>query len=105
MKNLCNSSGVAMCVSTQANREAANMFEPPKASQVAFGDALIRAADVALSMCRVQDQDGDMNERVRRVQVQKIRDSEMYIEDMYMTWDVDKGNIHELSDYVSSSEY
>ena len=50
MKNLCNSTGVAMCVSTQANREAANMFEPPKASQVAFGDALIRAADVALSM-------------------------------------------------------
>ena len=105
MKNLCNSTGVAMCVSTQANREAANMFEPPKASQVAFGDALIRAADVALSMCRVQDQDGDMNERIRRIQVQKIRDSEMYIEDMYMTWDVDKGNIHELSDYVSSSEY
>ena len=66
---------------------------------------MIRAADVALSMCRVQDQDGDMNERIRRIQVQKIRDSEMYIEDMYMTWDVDKGNIHELSDYVSSSEY
>jgi len=105
MKNLCKSQNVAMCVSTQANRDASNMFEPPSASQVAFGDALIRAADVALSMCRVQDGDGDVNERMRRVQVQKIRDSESYVENMYMTWNVDKGDIKEMVGYEPNSAY
>ena len=105
MKNLCKAQNVAMCVSTQANRDAANMFEPPSASQVAFGDALIRAADVALSMCRVQDGDGDVNERLRRVQVQKIRDSETYIDNMYMTWNVDKGEIKEMIVYEPYAEY
>ena len=105
MKNLCKAQNVAMCVSTQANRDAANMFEPPSASQVAFGDALIRAADVALSMCRVQDGDGDVNEPMRRVQVQKIRDSETYIDNMYMTSNVDKGEIKEMIGYEPYAEY
>lgn len=72
---------------------------------MAFGDALIRAADVALSMCRVQDGDGDVNERMRRVQVQKIRDSETYIDNMYMTWNVDKGEIKEMIGYEPYAEY
>ena len=105
MKNLCLSQNIAMCVSTQANREASDMFEPPSAASVAFGDALIRAADVALAICRVKDQDGDPDERMRRIQVQKIRDSEMYIDDMYLAWDVDKGHVEELVDYEPYSDF
>ena len=105
MKNLCLAQNISMCVSTQANREASDMFEPPSAASVAFGDALIRASDVALAMCRVRDQDGDPDERMRRIQVQKIRDSEMYIDDMYLTWDVDKGYVEELVDYAQYTDY
>ena len=105
MKNLCLAQNISMCVSTQANREASDMFEPPSAASVAFGDALIRASDVALAMCRVRDQDGDPDERMRRIQVQKIRDSEMYIDDMYLTWDVDKGYVEELVDYAPYTDY
>lgn len=105
MKNLCLAQNISMCVSTQANREASDMFEPPSAASVAFGDALIRASDVALAMCRVRDQGGDPDERMRRIQVQKIRDSEMYIDDMYLTWDVDKGYVEELVDYAPYTDY
>ena len=105
MKNLCLSQNISMCVSTQANRDAADMYEPPSAASVAFGDALIRAADVALSMCRVKDQDGDPDEKLRRIQVQKIRDSEMYISDMYLKWDVDKGDIEELLKYEPYTDF
>ena len=105
MKNLCLSQNIAMCVSTQANRDAADMFEPPHSASVAFGDALIRAADVALAMCRVIGKDGDPDEKIRRVQVQKMRDSEMGVEDMYLTWDVDKGNVEELLDYEPYTDF
>ena len=94
-----------MCVSTQANRDASDMYEPPSASSVAFGDALIRAADVALSMCRTVDQDGDPDERVRRIQIQKIRDSELSIGDMYLKWEVNKGEIEELENYELNTDY
>ena len=105
MKNLCLSQNVSMCVSTQANRDAADMFEPPHSASVAFGDALIRAADVALAMCRVIGKDGDPDEKIRRVQVQKMRDSEMGVEDMYLAWDVDKGNVEELLDYEPYKDF
>ena len=105
MKNLCLSHNISMCVSTQANRDASDMYEPPSASSVAFGDALIRAADVALSMCRTVDQDGDPDERVRRIQIQKIRDSELSIGDMYLKWEVNKGAIEEIENYELTTDY
>jgi len=105
MKNLCLSQNISMCVSTQANRDASDMYEPPSASSVAFGDALIRAADVALSMCRTVDQDGDPDERMRRVQIQKIRDSELSVGDMYLKWLVNTGEIEELDEYAPNTDY
>ena len=105
MKNLCLSQNISMCVSTQANRDASDMYEPPHSASVAFGDALIRASDVALAMCRVKDQDGDPDERLRRVQVQKMRDSEMYIGDMYLKWDIDRGDVEELVGYEPITDY
>ena len=67
MKGLCLSQNVAMFVTTQANRDAANVYVPPQPETVAFGDALLRASDVTLSMARVEN---DTQKRV--VQYQKI---------------------------------
>ena len=55
MKNFALAQNTAIMVSTQATRDASHMFAPPRADQVAFGDALIRASDVALSMCLIED--------------------------------------------------
>jgi|TARA_R110000765_G_scaffold355797_1_gene445981 replicative DNA helicase len=97
MKNLARSQNVALFVSTQANREAADMYTPPTPSQVAFGDALIRAADIAVSMCRVSGA-----ERLRLAAFQKYRDGELPLSELTFEWDVNYGNITEttsVSDY------
>ena len=94
LKNLATSMNLPIMVTTQATRDAANMFTPPRADQVAFGDALIRAADVALAMCAVEDED-DM----RLIQFQKYRDGELPQDITYMQWAVNNGNIKELVGY------
>ena len=100
LKNLCLSMDTAIMVSTQANRDASNMFIPPRADQVAFGDALIRAADVALGMCKMEDADDK-----RVVQYQKYRDGELPSDIAVMQWDVDCGDIKEISDFVWPSDF
>ena len=90
LKNLCMSHNIAMFVSTQANRDAADLYAPPRAEHVAFGDALLRASDVALSMCMVEDDDF-----MRVIQYQKYRDGELSIDNSTLAWDVDKGFIKE----------
>ena len=94
MKNLCLATNTAVWVSTQATREAANMFEPPRADQVAFGDALIRAADVAMAMCLVED-----NDDKRMMQIQKYRDGVLPSEEYYLHWNVDCGKIYEDEEF------
>ena len=94
LKNLATSTNTPILVSTQATREASNMFTPPRADQVAFGDALIRAADVAMAMCALED-DSDK----RLVQFQKYRDGELAKDVTVMQWNVDVGEISELPDY------
>ncbi len=80
-----------MMVSTQANRAAADVFTPPQPDQVAFGDALLRASDVLLSMCMVQ------NEPLRRiVQYQKYRDAESFANASVLEWNPDIGLIKEM---------
>ena len=54
LKNLCLSTNTPIFVSTQATKDASDVFIPPRADQVAYGDAMLRAADVALSMCMVE---------------------------------------------------
>ena len=90
LKNLCMSHNIAVFVSTQANRDAADLYAPPRAEHVAFGDALLRASDVALSMCMVEDDD-----MYRMIQYQKYRDGELHIDNSSLKWDVDKGYIKE----------
>lgn len=98
-KTLAMSQQIPIFVSTQANREARNLYEPPPASSVAFGDALIRASDMALSMCGVLDENEVENPKKRRVQVQKIRDSQMFIDSMWLDFDVNSGIIKEDMNY------
>lgn len=94
LKNLATSTNTPIMVSTQATRDAANMFTPPRADQVAFGDALIRAADVAIAMCALEHEDDK-----RLVQFQKYRDGELAKDLTVMQWAVNNGNIEELPDY------
>ena len=112
LKNLATSTNTPIMVSTQATREASNMFAPPRADQVAFGDALIRAADVAISMCAVAndsmessslDQKGIDNKRL--VQFQKYRDGELPRDKTYMEWSVNNGDIREIPEYDGGGDY
>ena len=89
------SHNIAMFVSTQANRDAADIYSPPRAEQVAFGDALLRASDVALSMCMTEDDDFK-----RIIQYQKYRDGELNIDTSMLTWNIDAGYIKEDSRFT-----
>ena len=101
MKGLCLSQNVSMFVTTQANRDAANVYNPPQPETVAFGDALLRASDVTLSMARVEN-----DEQKRLIQYQKYRDSEITVDTSLMEWNVDKGHIEEVgSKYFDNKEY
>ena len=42
---------------------------------------------------------------MRRVQVQKMRDSELSVEDMYLKWIVNTGEIEEMTDYEPTTDY
>ena len=93
VKNLAMAHNIPVMVSTQATREASEIFEPPQAHQVAFGDALIRAADIAMSMYAVEHQDMQ-----RMIQMQKFRDGIQPFDTATLQWDVDKGVIEEMKE-------
>lgn len=94
IKKLCTANRLVAIVSTQANRSAANFFMPPKISEVAFGDALIQYSDVAMGMCKFEDDD-----KKRIVQFQKFRDmDDKKVEYSSLYWDVDKGDIREINE-------
>lgn len=91
LKNYALAHQLTIVAATQATREAgANMFQPPRADQVAFGDALIRASDVAMSMCLVEDVADQ-----RDVQFQKFRDGVLGTDMATLNWDVNQGKIEE----------
>ena len=111
LKNLAASTNTPIMVSTQATRDAANMFTPSRADQVAFGDALIRAADVAIAMCAVANDsaDGSLMQKAadtkRLVQFQKYRDGELPRDTTYMEWSVNNGDIKEIPDYDGGGDF
>ena len=92
LKNLCTAMNISMLVSTQATKDASDIFRPPQADQVAFGDALLRASDVVLSMCLVED-----NPERRLIQYQKYRDAESFADTSLLHWNPDVGEIHEVN--------
>jgi hypothetical protein len=77
------------------------VYVPPQPESVAFGDALLRASDVTLSMARVEN-----DSQKRLIQYQKYRDSEMTIDTSILEWDVDRGCIQEVgSKFFGQDEY
>ena len=93
LKNLCLSTNTPIFVSTQATKDASDVFIPPRADQVAYGDAMLRAADVALSMCMVEGED-----QSRIAYFHKYRDGVLPFSSMELNWNVDKGSIYEVED-------
>ena len=100
LKNICLSMDTSIMVSTQANRDASNRFAPPRADQVAFGDALIRASDVAFGMCALED-----DEKKRLFQCEKYRDGVLPSDQTVFEWDVDAGRIFEIPDYNLDGDF
>ena len=98
LKNLAVATKTPVFVTTQANREASDIYKPPQAGQVAFGDALLRASDVALSMSAVEN-----SANKRAIQVQKYRNGSLNIDTMYLQWDVNIGHIEELEGYETTN--
>lgn len=90
LKTMALSTNTTVIASTQATRDASNMYNQPTAGQVAFGDALIRASDVAISMCMVEDEP-----QLREIMFQKYRDGDLGASTTEFVWDVDKGRIEE----------
>ena len=93
LKTMALSTNTTVIASTQATRDASNMYNQPTAGQVAFGDALIRASDVAISMCMVEDEP-----QLREIMFQKYRDGDLGASTTEFVWDVDKGRIEENHD-------
>ena len=91
LKNLAVSKNIVVVASTQATRKAADLFKHPTEADIAFGDGLIRASDMAFSMCKVKSDD-----KLRSVLFHKIRDDEDISTVTLMKWNVDIGDISEL---------
>ena len=96
LKTMALSTNTTVIASTQATRDASNMYNQPTAGQVAFGDALIRASDVAISMCMIEDEP-----QLREIMFQKYRDGDLGASTTEFIWDVDKGRIEENHDTFS----
>ena len=93
LKNICLSTNTPMFISTQATKDAADIYIPPKADQVAYGDAMLRAADMVMSMCMVE---GEANRRY--IYYQKYRDGILPLRRSYLEWEVDRGCITEIDE-------
>tara|TARA_R100001082_G_scaffold58323_1_gene32321 strand:- start:278 stop:1585 length:1308 start_codon:yes stop_codon:yes gene_type:complete len=104
-KNIAVQQNVAVCVSTQANRENPDEFMPPAANTVAFGDGLLKAADYLFSMSKTLDSNGDYDERLRKVKCLKVRDGALLPGNIIFRWDVNRGDIEELENYEFTSDY
>jgi len=105
IKNLSLSFNIPIVVSTQATREAADTAAFPRPEHVAFGDALIRAADVAIAMRKPESGISEISlssqqeDRKRDIKFQKYRDGELPSYQVSLKWDVDKGIIEEYNKY------
>jgi len=93
LKNMCLSTNTPIFISTQATKDAADVYIPPKADQVAYGDAMLRAADVVMSMCMVENEDNR-----RYLYYQKYRDGLLPLGRSLMEWEVDRGQIGEINE-------
>ena len=93
LKGLATSTNTPFVVSTQATRDASDLFLPPRPDQVAFGDAMIRASDISLSLFK-----DETNEQQRKIQFQKYREGQLPSDIITLSWNVDSGNIEEVEE-------
>jgi replicative DNA helicase len=91
LKNIAMAYDIPVFCTTQAGRDASNLFKPPKLNQVANGDALLRASDMALAMCKVEEDD-----MARYVFYMKMREDQDISHRTVMKWDVDVGDVQEI---------
>jgi len=91
LKGLATTTNTPFVVSTQATRDASDLYAPPRPDQVAFGDAMIRASDIAISLFK-----DERSEQQRMLQFQKYREGELPSDIITLTWHVDSGNIEEI---------
>ena len=92
LKTLCTSNKIASFVTHQATREANDPFKPPNRNEISSGDALLRASDIVLSMCLVENDD-----KKRMLSFQKFRDIPEQKDFVYLDFDVDVGIFKEQS--------
>ena len=110
LKNLSLSFNIPIVVSTQATREASDTSEFPTPTAVAFGDALIRAADVVIAMRKPETDKSEISletydnrkiyrliDRQRDIKFQKYRDGDLPVYQFSLKWDVVKGLIQEYN--------
>jgi hypothetical protein len=90
LKQLSVSSGMATFVSTQALLRSDDLYEMPRLTEAAYGAALIRNSDTALTMCLSADYPGK-----HRIKIQKSRHDEIGFDDMILDWEVNVGRIRE----------
>lgn len=97
MKNLAVSQNIPCFVSTQAKMNVSDLSLMPRMNDVAYGAALIRSSDIAMSMSL-------HNEREDRhiVQFQKFRDDKAPVRFVLLEWDVDSGDIKESDERIES---
>ena len=91
LKNIAMAHEIPVFCTTQAGREAVDLFQPPKLNQVANGDALVRASDIAFAMSKVEDEDN-----MRYLYYMKQRDDAEIKDRSVLKWDVDVGDVQEL---------
>ena len=91
LKNIAMAHEIPVFCTTQAGREAVDLFKPPKLNQVANGDALVRASDIAFAMSKVEDADNQ-----RYLYYMKQRDDVEIKDKSVLHWDVDIGDVREI---------
>ena len=86
LKHLAIASNVSIFTTIQANRDASDPFKPPGRTEIAAGDAMLRASDMVFSMCLSRDGDDK-----RLIAFQKMRDLPDIIDYVTMDFKPDVG--------------
>ena len=86
LKHLSVANDLAVFTTIQANRDASDPFKPPGRTEIAAGDAMLRASDMVFSMCLSRDGDNK-----RLIAFQKMRDLPDVIDYVTMDFNPDIG--------------
>jgi len=96
VKNICLSKNIVALVTTQANRNANDLFIPPTVSDVSFSDGALQSCDMLFSACLVDGTD----ERLVQFQTARSREAKFNKRETpndvtYLKFNVNEGIIEE----------